>query len=256
MKRKIMILACVCVMLSGCGAKSPAATESVGIAAEEGSQDTETVEGTDTMEEADPEGTIRTTAEDLKKLPPEIQEIFFGSGEFYDVEEKKTFTKGSFRLTDSDNGLSTTMLWNEFLVADVDQDEEYELGVYMEREDDNVSMDNEVRIFDLSKGTVYAHPHRFRGVKEVYENGVLVGSSGAADNRFYRISYDGKEQTENVEAYSTLGSNGIIHYYISDEEVTEEEFYDDIGKKYGMGDKHVEITQILWSNEYIRDVIK
>lgn len=263
MKRKLLSIIGICVMLTGCGVHTYRTSQSVTVNKGPSRRNqvpaTETVETTENMavtedtEEADPEGTIRTTAEDLKKLPPEIQSIYDGNGTFYDTEEKKEFTKESFRVTDPDSGLSTAVLWNEFFVSDIDGDGEYELGVYLEREDDNVSIYNEVRIFDLSQGTVYAHPYPFRGVASVYENGVFVGSSGAVDNVLYRISFDGEKETETVEARSeTKGAK--VHYSIGSEEVTEEEYYDYISRKYGINEEHTEIARILWSNEYIREI--
>lgn len=270
MKKKLFLLTGICILLTGCGAKMPTATESVGFATEkDGALETEAaIEETETMavtedteEEPDPEGTIRTTAEDLQKLPPEIQSIYNGNGTFYDLDEKKEFTKKSYRLTDGLDGLPIAVRWTRFLVADIDQDGEYELEVYMRkkgiREDDcNGYVKHEVRIFDLSRGTVYAHPYPFRGVNDVYENGVLVGSSGAADNDWYEIRYDGEKETQTVEAYSAMGEDGSIYYYVDNREVSEDEFYDYIGKKYGIEGNHTEIRQILWSEEDLDNVIE
>ena len=258
MKKKILLFIGICTVLSGCGVHSDTSSESYSITSEQESgilsaKDTEAVGVTDTTEEEppDPEGTIRTTAEDLKKLPTEIQDIFFGDGQFYDIEEKKEFTGKTFQVTDTYDSSLVPIHWESFLVADIDQDGEEELAVcispyYPEQS----SIRSEVRIFDLSGGTVYAHPHSFRGVKDIYENGIIGGSSGASDNDWSRISYDGKEETRTVEAYTRMTTEEPgIAYYISDEETSEEKFDDYISRIFDKQDGHTGVSQILWSRE-------
>lgn len=78
----------------------PAATESVGFATEK-------------------DGVLETEAaiEETEK----IQSIYNGNGTFYDLDEKKEFTKESYRLTDEFDGLPIAVRWTGFLVADIDQ---------------------------------------------------------------------------------------------------------------------------------------
>ena len=268
MKRKLLILIGIgtCAFISGCGAKPSASTEfgsavteqETGILSADATESMETVEATEaegTTEEPDPEGTVRTTAEDLKKLPVEIQEVFFEDGKFYDTREKKEFTWKSFQVTDSYDGISDSVRGGEFLVSDIDMDGEQELLVYlMPRDPERGSIDGEVRVFDLSKGIVYAHPHPFRGVAHVYENGILIGSSGASDNDWYRISYDGEKETETVLAYTRMTNKdpGIV-CYIGNEETTEEEYDDYIRQLF---DEQDGASPILWSREYLSDIIE
>ena len=240
MKRKLLILIGIgtCAFISGCGAKPSASTEfgsavteqETGILSADATESMETVEATEaegTTEEPDPEGTVRTTAEDLKKLPVEIQEVFFEDGKFYDTGEKKEFTWKSFEVTDSYDGISDSVRGGEFLVSDIDMDGEQELLVYlMPRDPERRSIDGEVRIFDLFKGTVYAHPHLLRGVKDVYPNGIMGGSSSAFASDGYRISFDGEKETKTVLAYSRKknGNQYGTAYYIGDEEISREEY--------------------------------
>lgn len=278
MKRKLLILIGIgaCALLSGCGAVPPASTEFSGFVTEQETgvlpgDATEAAEAEKTTEEPDPEGTVRTTAEDLKKLPAEIQEIFFGIGKFYDTGEKKEFTWKSFQVTDSYDGISDSVRGGEFLVSDIDMDGEQELLVYlMPRDPERGSIDGEVRIFDLSKGTVYAHPHCFRG-SDVYPNGIMGGASSASDYDWYRISFDGEKETETVLAFSRRkGNSDNTAYYIGHGEVVREETRDlsrEISREeycaYIMqlldapaGDDIPADLRILWSNEHLSDIIE
>ena len=269
MKRKLLILIGIgaCALLSGCGAVPPASTEFSGFVTEQETgvlpeDTTETVKATEvveTTEEPDPEGTVRTTAEDLKKLPAEIQEVFFGDGKFYDTGEKKEFTWKSYQVTDPYDGISDSVRGEMFLVSDVDMDGEQELLVYlMPRDPERESIINAVSIFDLSKGAVYSHPHRFRGVKDVFENGIMGGSSGAADNYWYRISFDGEKETETMLEYSemTIGAPNNIAYYIENKEVSEEEYNDYTMQIFDKQEGHDGVIQILWSNKHLSDIIE
>ena len=270
MKGKLLILIGIgaCALLSGCGAVPPASTEFSGFVTEQETgvlpeDTTETVEATETVEtteEPDPEGTVRTTAEDLKKLPAEIQEIFFGDGKFYDIGEKKEFTWKSFQVTDSYDGISDSVRGGEFLVSDIDMDGEQELLVYlMPRDPERGSIDGEVRIFDLSKGTVYAHPHCFRG-SDVYPNGIMGGASSAYDYVWYRISFEGEKETETVLAYSRKknGNQYGTAYYFGDEEISREEYCAYIRQLLNApdGDDIPIELRILWSNEHLSDIIE
>lgn len=102
MKRKLLILIGICALLSGCGAKPSASTEFSGFVTEQKTgilpgDATEAAEAEKTTEEPDPEGTVRTTAEDLKKLPAEIQEIFLVSGSFMIQGKRKSLHGNPFR---------------------------------------------------------------------------------------------------------------------------------------------------------------
>ena len=271
MKRKLLIVIGIgaCVFFSGCGALPPASTEfsgfvteqETGVLPEDTTETVEAMETVETTEEPDLEGTVRTTEEDLKKLPAEIQEIFFGDGKFYDIEEKKEFTWKSFQVTDPDDGTSDVVRGEIFLVSDIDMDGEQELLVYLRTcHPAQVSIRSEVQIFDLSEDTVYAHPYAFRGVAHVYENGILIGVGGAADSDWYRISFDGEKETETVLAYSEMkiGNPDDTAYYIGNEEVLGDEYDEYISQLLDApdGDGIPEELQILWSREHLSDIIE
>ena len=270
MKRKLLILIGIatCALLSGCGALPPASTEfsgfvteqETGVLPEDTTETVEAMETVETTEEPDPEGTVRTTAEDLKKLPAEIQEIFFEDGKFYDTGEKKEFTWKSFEVTDSYDGISDSVRGGEFLVSDIDMDGEEELLIYlMPRDPERGSIEDEVRFFDLSKGIVYAHPHCFRG-SDVYKNGIMGGASSAYDYVWYRISFEGEKETETVLAYSRKknGNQYGTAYYIGDEEISREEYCAYIRQLLNApdGDDIPIELRILWSNEHLSDIIE
>ena len=80
--------------------------------------------------------------------------------------------------------------WAEFLVADWDNDGEYELAVYIKNSPDY----NDCRIFDASNKKVYAHAFTARAIEGISDMGIIRGSSGAADTDYDRLFLDGKEQ--------------------------------------------------------------
>ena len=266
MKIKLLVLIGICVFLFGCGAKQFASLKSgssvteqeIGVLHEDVTETVEATEVVETTEEPDPEGTVRTTAENLKKLPIEIQKIFFGGGKFYDTGEKKEFTWKSYQVTDPYDGISDFVRGEEFLVSDVDRDGEQELLVYLlPCNSERGSIINAVRIFDFSKGTVYTHPHRFRDVKDVYENGIMGGSSGASNYNCYRISYDGEKETKTMLACTEMINKAPgTAYYIGDEKKSEEEYYNYIRQIFDEQDGHDGASQILWSREHLSDIIE
>ena len=260
MKKRIMLVIGICFLLAGCRAVT-AKSDSVALDSatkqlqkEEQPAD---INGTEAVTAAD--GMIRTTMDDLQKLPQEIQDILFGDGRFYDVEENKEFSRATLQMTDCDTDSSTDVLWNEFLVADVDQDGAYELAVHMTGKDEECLMEYDVLMFHLLEGTVYAHPYSFRAITGVYENGVVLGSSGAADNVWYHIQYNKEDELQTVEAYSETtyieGEGAQIHYYMDGEMVSEGTFYEYIGEKYGIENMRGENAKILWSEDKIEDQI-
>ncbi len=209
---------------------------------EDGSQETEnTQDSGSAMEETtaagnagpelDPEKEVQITLQDLEKLPKEIHDIIYGDGTFYDIEERKEFTKAGYQLTRKGGELSSGVIWEEFNVADVDQDGEYELFVYLSVPEGDFELNNEIRIFDLSEGTVYAHPSWFRAVEDIYENGVVSGSSGANAASYYLFSFDGEKASEidimhtEMENTAEAAERGdFTAYFIGEEKVSAEDF--------------------------------
>lgn len=258
MKKRKMLVIGICFLLQGCRAvtiKSDSAALDSTTKQLQNEEQTADINGTEAVVAAD--GMIQTTMDDLQKLPQEIQDILFGDGRFYDVEENKEFSRATLQMTNCETDSSTDVLWNEFLVADVDQDGEYELAVHMIGKDEDCLIDYDVLMFHLSEGTVYAHPYSFRAIAGVYDNGVVLGSSGAADNVWYHIQYDKEAESQTVEAYSETtyseGEGAQIHYYIDGEMVSKATFYEYIGEKYGIENMRGENAQILWSEEKIED---
>ena len=119
MLKKILpvIIITVCLLFAGC--KAPADQEQ--------KNNTETaVLSTETQEEDWKQ--VHSTQKDLEKLPQKIQKIFSDNQTFFDVEKGKEYDKNSFIKTLTKEGYRPR--WAEFLVADWDNDGEYELAVY------------------------------------------------------------------------------------------------------------------------------
>lgn len=120
MLKKILpvIIITVCLLFAGC--KAPADQEQ--------KNNTETaVLSTETQEEDWKQ--VHSTQKDLEKLPQKIQKIFSDNQTFFDVEKGKEYDKNSFIKTLTKEGYRPQ--WAEFLVADWDNDGEYELAVYI-----------------------------------------------------------------------------------------------------------------------------
>ncbi len=166
MLKKILpvIIITVCLLFAGC--KAPADQEQ--------KNNTETaVLSTETQEEEWKQ--VHSTQKDLEKLPQKIQKIFSDKQTFFDVEKEKEYYRPQ---------------WAEFLVADWDNDGEYELAVYIKNSPDY----NDCRIFDASNKKVYAHAFTARAIEGISDMGIIRGSSGAADTDYDRLFLDGKEQ--------------------------------------------------------------
>lgn len=117
-----------------------------------------------------------------------IQKIFSDNQTFFDVEKGKEYDKDSFIKALTKEGYRPQ--WAEFLVADWDNDGEYELAVYIKNSPDY----NDCRIFDASNKKVYAHAFTTRAIEGISDMGIIRGSSGAADTDYDRLFLDGKEQ--------------------------------------------------------------
>ena len=145
-KALLVIIITVCLLFAGC--KAPADQEQ--------KNNTETaVLSTETQEEDWKQ--VHSTQKDLEKLPQKIQKIFSDNQTFFDVEKGKEYDKNSFIKTLTKEGYRPR--WAEFLVADWDNDGEYELAVYIKNSPDY----NDCRIFDASNKKVYAHAFTARG---------------------------------------------------------------------------------------------
>ena len=79
--------------------------------------------------------------------------------------------------------------WAEFLVADWDNDGEYELAVYIKNSTDY----NDCRILMRQIRSVCACFYG-RAIEGISDMGIIRGSSGAADTDYDRLFLDGKEQ--------------------------------------------------------------
>ncbi|MEQ2419229.1 hypothetical protein [Roseburia faecis] len=113
-----VIIITVCLLFADC--KAPADQEQ--------KNNTETaVLSTETQEEDWKQ--VHSTQKDLEKLPQKIQKIFSDNQTFFDVEKGKEYDKNSFIKTLTKEGYRPQ--WAEFLVADWDNDGEYELAVYI-----------------------------------------------------------------------------------------------------------------------------
>lgn len=168
--------------------------------------------------------------EDLSALPQEIKDILYSNGTFFDVENKKEYTKASYEFFDGYEMLKK-IGWGQYIVYDIDKDGERELAVILKHYD---SVLEEVRVFDRQSDMVYAYPFAFRGFLHVYTDGAILASNAADSNMLYTVIFDKGECEETIIADSTFEEaepdDGLSLWYVNGKEVSEEEFYGFIGK--------------------------
>lgn len=83
------------------------------------------------------------------------------------------------------------------------------------------------KVLHYDDGTVYSFSFVCRGFENPKADGVYIGSNGAADNYYFRLTFDGAKAKEIETAHSESDSSGeefMIRYYLGGKEVTEEDF--------------------------------
>lgn len=159
------------------------------------------------------------------ELPEGIQNVMLGNGEFFDVEQDRTFTKDSFQVELLEDMGIYEVEWLEFIISDLDHDGEKELIFMLANE--GMSAHPSIRIFDEQDGVVYSYAFVYRAVLELNDEGMIRGSSGAADADIYTLEFHGKEYKETVVAKSeTKSGKPDPQYFLRGKAVSEKEFFD------------------------------
>lgn len=164
----------------------------------------------------------------LDMLPEKLQKVISGEETFMDVEQNMTYTFTTYTMITSE-GDTVEVYWGNYIVADVDSDGENELIVRVNSEKNPESVDESVRVLDLQGDTIYCYTYPYRGLLNVYKDGVMEGSSGAQDNIFFTAKYDGmkKEEIRVAKSISTYENETVgVEYYINENKVSETEYYD------------------------------
>ncbi len=99
-------------------------------------------------------------------------------------------------------------------------------------EDSENSTEIEYLVFHYYNGRVYGYEHIYRGMEGLDTSGNYIGSSGAGDNKFFGITFEGEVEVEKILAESTTiydetrcsDSTKAIWFFIGDEEVKEDEY--------------------------------
>ncbi len=182
-------------------------------------------------------------SENLTLLPESIQQVLRNEKLFYDVESKKECTKESYKLITEDME-EVPVQWQSFIVFDVDMDGENELIVDIGREG---ASQVQVKILDNQGGNVYAYSFVFRSVLHVTDDGMIWGSSGAADNDECTLHFEKDKCKEILRIRYETYQEEIITYYFEGKEISKEEFskyYDEIIKTRGLkGEERKEIPR-------------
>ena len=194
-----------------------------------------------------PEAEAREVYEDLKSLPVEIQKVLYENGSFYEVYDQREYTRLDYEGTHYKRSTSQELaMWGHYIVLDFDGDGEKELAVTM-REDHSGCF---IEVFDVQENQVYAYENSFRGFIEVYTDGTLAGTSGASDNDYYKLKFNGNVMTQE----NFVGQNGDT-WYLMEKEITEEEYTDYLEKRYGEGIRQVDMKWAVRSVEWSRKTI-
>ena len=135
-------------------------------------------------------------------LPDEIVDILSNNAKFIDVKS--------------------------YIICDLDDDKEQELIVKMEKPSEDSYLDC-IYIFDKQDKNVYAYLYSNRDICHVYQNGILEGTSGAADVMYYKVAFNREKRSEDIVAQS-IGDITRCTYKINKKNVSEEKFYRYISK--------------------------
>lgn len=130
-----------------------------------------------------------------------------------------------------------------YAFADMDNDGQPEALVEMAN-----GGDGWYKVLHYDNGKVFSFSFVYRGFEDPNADGIYIGSNGAADNYYLHLSFDEEKAKEIVAAYSQSNSSGeefVIHYYIGDKEVPEEDFI-----KYS--DEQENKDGIIW-HDYITE---
>lgn len=91
---------------------------------------------------------------------------------------------------------------NKFAYLDMDEDGKNEIVLEMD-----YGFDGAFEVLKEIDGTVYGYNFGYRSINPLYEDGTMMGSSGAADNEIYRLQFSTIGYTEDViDSTGTTGS--------------------------------------------------
>lgn len=180
----------------------------------------------------------------LEDLPEKIQEVIAGKRRFIDATDGKKYTLKSYRMLNL-NDEKVKVHWGSYIVADIDSDGQNELIVEVVDANNVNGPDVQRRVFDQQDNKVYCYTYPYRAILRVYKDGVIEGSSGAADNDFYKVDFNKRKTHEEIVAQSISTESGKVNYYIGSKKVSQKKFQKFI-KKYQPK------KQLTWSEEDLK----
>lgn len=198
-----MVIVCVtCILLNGCGATTVKYKHKTGKKVR-----------SDSVAETQ-----------YNNLPDEIVDIVSGNAEFIDTNSKKYATINTLELKDTNEEIVVgKQYWKSYIICDVDDDKEQELIVKMEKPSEDSYLDC-VYIFDKQDKNVYAYLFSNRDICHVFQDGILEGTSGAADVVYYKVTFNKEKRSEDIVAQSIGDITGCT-YKINKRSVSEKKFY-------------------------------
>lgn len=179
------------------------------------------------INETNTTGEIETTKfnayEDLINkldIPDTIKLVFTDNEKFVDTK--------STLLVDIDNYLNLgdvsyfELFWKQFAVVDLDRDGTNEMIFQAAKAEDAEPYNV---IFHEKDGKVYAYQQNYRSMVTVTTDGFILGSSGAADNDIYTITFEGNKLVEHSVAKmsSALGMDNL-QFTVGNKPVSEADY--------------------------------
>lgn len=204
---RIVIVCVTCILLNGCGTTTVKDKHKTG-------KEVRSNSVTETL---------------YNNLPDEIVDILSNNEKFIDVKSKKSATVNTLELKDTNEEIVFgKQYWKSYIICDLDDDKEQELIVKMEKPSEDSYLDC-IYIFDKQDKNVYAYLYSNRDICHVYQNGILEGTSGAADVMYYKVAFNREKRSEDIVAQS-IGDITRCTYKINKKNVSEEKFYRYISK--------------------------
>ena len=154
---------------------------------------------------------------------------------FYSTDDRKNYNLNEFDYWSEQSNLPLKVVC--FAVVDMDDDGIPEVVLEL-----TSGFDGAFEILHYEDGRVYGFNHSYRGMTGLTADGIYEGSSGAADNGFYKASITKDTYQEEALGYSESGADGSVSYYIGKSKVTEKQYDEFLEKMWA----HARENEAVW----------
>lgn len=255
-KRDLIILCIIMASLTGCSKKesteeTTAPTAPTVAETTAASVPTEAATTVATTTEAATTETIAPVQSDvvvkLSELPDALKNVVYNNGNFYNTDSKSDQNLSTINTFNNSASCEGTLVWKKYIVRDIDTDGTCELIAQLDRADGS---DENIVIFDSQTDKVYEYQLGYRSAIKLYDDNVIMGSSGAAYSTFYTLKFDKEKsiQTFVAESSGDMDANGNATVFtVKGQKVSMDEYYKFI-------DTYKNIIQMQWSYEDLTNI--